>query len=465
MAFNVSFYTLIKKENSTKRPDVQATTYACTTRTETGILRPTIELDLGLTEDPSQFNYAYIPDFERYYNIEEWTFEGRLWTARLKVDELATYKAYIGAADLYVLRASALSDGAIIDTYYPTKAGCSFDSYAITNPWTDAQNGVFVLGTVSKQSVFGSINYFAVTRAQLQTIMQKLIDDTITTANGFSTDDATLALQLALVDPMQYIKSCMYIPLADVGGVASTALTIFNFPLLGIGCKIITDPLITITNTFNIEKHPQQATRGVFTNLAPFTQIRLNYPPFGLIELDTTAIATALTITTEVKIDITSGLAQLRVFAAGSLITKVEAQLGIPIQIAQVARNNALSVLTGQIGGLLQGSQPGKSFIGDIIGGAAAHIGDAMQMAGAKLSTIGGGGTYSHLNEPPTLYFQFFNLVDDDNDHNGRPLCQIKKPIDLGGYMLIQDGDVAIPGTASEAKAIKDYLEGGFYYE
>lgn len=461
---NVYLFTFIKKENSTKRPDVAGVLLQCQIKTQSSISRPTLELNLGLENAPEDYNYAYIPDFGRYYFVEEWTYTPPKWTLSLKCDVLASFKPAIGAASLYVLRASAANDGAVIDTLYPTKAGCTFDSYSITNPWTDSQNGLYVLGVVSKQSVFGSINYFAVTRSQLQNIMQSLIDDTITTGNGFNTDDASLALQLAIIDPMQYIKSCVYIPLADVGGTLSPGLTVFNYPILG-ACKIITEPLITITNTFNVIKHPQNNSRGVFTNLAPYTQIRLNYPPFGVIELDATAIATALTISTEVKIDITSGLGILRVFAAGSLIAKVEAQVGIPIQIAQVARDNPLSVLSGMAGGVLQGSKNTGSFLGDLIGGVAANVGDAMQMTGAKLSTIGGGGTYAHLNETPTLYFQFFEIVDDDNAHNGRPLCKVRTPADLGGYMLIQDGDVPISGTAQEARELRAYLEGGFYYE
>ena len=461
---NVYLFSFTKKENSTKRPDSAGVLLQCQVKTQSSIFRPTLELNFGLQDAPDQYNYAYIPDFGRYYFVEEWTYTPPKWTLNLKCDVLASFSAYIGIADLYVLRASNENDGTVIDTLYPTKAGCTFNSSSITNPWTDSQNGMYVLGVVSKQSIFGSINYFAVTRAQLQNIMQSLIDDTITTNNGFNTDDASLALQLAIIDPMQYIKSCVYIPLSDVGGTLSPGLTIFNYPILG-SCKIITEPLITFTNTFAIQKHPQAGTRGIFTNLAPFTQIRLNYPPFGVIELDTTAMATALTITTEVKIDVTSGLGILRVFAAGSLISKVESQVGVSIQIAQVARNNPLSVLTGVAGGLLAGSQNTGSFLGDLIGGTAANVGDAMQMSGAKLSTIGGGGTYAHLGETPTLYFQFFNIVDDDNSHNGRPLCKVRKPIDLGGYMLIQDGDVAIPGTSEESREVRTYLEGGFYYE
>ena len=82
-----------------------------------------------------------------------------------------------------------------------------------------------------------------------------------------------------------------------------------------------------------------------------------------------------------------------------------------------------------------------------------------------RVNSIGSGGAYAHFMDPPRLDVQFFEVVDDDITQNGRPLCQLKTPASLGGYMKIQDGDVAIPGTAIEGKTIRDYLEGGFYYE
>ena len=55
--------------------------------------------------------------------------------------------------------------------------------------------------------------------------------------------------------------------------------------------------------------------------------------------------------------------------------------------------------------------------------------------------------------------------VDDDNTHNGRPLCDVRTISTLSGYMLIQDGDVTITGTSAEDSLIRSYLETGFYYE
>ena len=70
--FNVIFYKFDKRFNSTKRPEADA---LLTMRTRchilngTGVINPKIELDIGLTENPSQYNFCFINDFNRYNNI------------------------------------------------------------------------------------------------------------------------------------------------------------------------------------------------------------------------------------------------------------------------------------------------------------------------------------------------------------------------------------------------------------
>ena len=196
MAFNVNLYSLEKRDNSTKRPTGNGTQYSCVMKHGCGILNPSISLDLGLSQDPSHYNYAYIPAFSRYYFIEEWYFEERLWTAQLRVDVLATYKTQIGNASLYVMRSSAESNGAIIDTLYPARTGCSFASDTKTNPW---QTSSFVVGVITQNASFGSLSYYLMSAAQLQSMCTALTDreSIISTANGFMESDGSKALQLS----------------------------------------------------------------------------------------------------------------------------------------------------------------------------------------------------------------------------------------------------------------------------
>lgn len=470
MSFSVKLYSFSKKENSTARPSGTAREFACIIKTGSGILHPTISLDIGRTESPSQYNYAYIPNFDRYYFIEEWYFENALWTASLSVDVLATYKTAIGAADLYVLRAADDYDGRIVDNLYPTKVNSTFESATISTPWVDAIDGLYIIGAVGKQSVFGSVNYFALTRTQLQTLMAQLMDNTVTQNNGFDFTDVTQALQLAIVDPLQYIKSAIFLPVTDAGGISSGAMTIFNYPLL-VGNKLIIDPAKTYSWTLPTKKHPQTNTRGNYVNTAPYTKATLMFPPFGVIDLDTTVLCNVSEINITVRLDIPTGLGILEVYANNILLNKIEAQIGVPIQLAQVTRDyvGAISQTIGAIGSAAGAVASGLT--GNVAGavsggiGAASGIGNAAMSLIPRANTVGSGGSYAQLLENPRLDFQFFECVDDDITQNGRPLCQIKRINTMSGYMLIQDGDVATTGTAEENRSIRAFLEGGFYYE
>ena len=211
MGFTVKLYTLSKRDNSTKRPTGTGTEYSCIIKSGSGILHPTISLDLGKVNDPSQYNYAYIPNFDRYYFIEEWYFDRALWTASLKVDVLATYKTEIGNANLYVMRCASEHDGNIIDTLYPAKSGCSFASDTKSNPWT--QGMTYVVGVISQSATCGSQTHYGLLRSAFTGLCQWLLSDVVTEDNGFSLDDATLELQRSLVEPLQFIKTCVLLPI------------------------------------------------------------------------------------------------------------------------------------------------------------------------------------------------------------------------------------------------------------
>lgn len=469
--FNVTFYNFSKRYNSTKRPSSDSgTTYNCRVLDGTAIINPKIVLDIGLSADPSNFNYACIPNFGRYYHIREWAFDRGLWIANMNVDVLATYKTQIGNANLYVLRASNDYDGTIIDNKYPTKTGCDFNKTTITSPYIGGES--FILGATSKLGLFGSNAYFVSPRADIAKVCDYLIDDTVTETNGFSWNDASQALQLSLVDPVQYIKSCIWLPFTSSDFVTIPLLTgvqIFKWNIPDTGdSKRILIPTISKDYTFSIPKHPDTTARGNYVNCAPYTIATLSFPPFGVIEIDTSVLCNASTLNVNLTVDAMSGKGFLTLKANGIVLNRVEAQIGMPIQLSQVTRDYigaAQSVLGGVnsiVGGAAFGGPAGIA--GAITGGLSA-IGNAAQALAPRSNTVGGGGTMSHLRGEFELDFQFFRPVADDLAQNGRPLCQKRLPKNLGGYMLIQDGDVATSGTQAENEQIQTLLESGFYYE
>lgn len=467
MSFKVNLYNLKKRDNSTKQPTGTGTEYECILKAGCGILNPVIRLDLGLTSDPSQYNYAYIPAFERYYFIEEWYFEDRLWSASMRVDVLATYKSDIGNASLYIMRAAGANDGSIIDTLYPAKAGCSYSSDTKTNPWSSSH--CFVVGCVSENASMGSLKYYVLGSGQMAVMAQALMDyaTLIDPANGFDLADASAALQLSLVDPIQYVKTCVMLPFAYTDMVNYGALEqvkVFNFEPGSIqGAVIQPNTRVSKSYSFSIPKHPDTNSRGNYVNTKPFTNLTLTIPPWGCIDIDTSVTCNANTLSVDVDVDPITGKAVLVVSANGIILNRIESQLGVPISLSSVTRDymGAASSALGAAGGFISG------LMGNIGGflGAANGVGNAVESLMPRAQTIGSTGAFVSNRGAFRLDAQFFRPVSDDNTHNGRPLCEVRQISSLSGYMLIQDGDVSISGTATEDSKIRQYLETGFYYE
>ena len=469
--FNITLYTLTKKENSTARPSANTgTSFSCVLKAPSGILNPTIELDIGLNDSPANYNYAYIPAYDRYYWISEWINTGPLWSAKLKVDVLATYKNEIGNSDLFVLRSASNYDGYIVDSLYPTKVS---NVTEITSPnaalWNSVlSNGCFIVGVISDQGAFGGIDYYALTYSNMNTFIHSLLNDQIAdNVNGFSSQDCQIALQKALIDPLSFIKSCIFLPYDDVIGTPDTSLRVWSWTIT-VDCK-----KISLNNTYinkdtkvTIPAHPQQASRGKFTNVSPYTSHILSSGIFGDIELDTVRMVDLAELDLNLRVDVTNGEGILSVYSGLYLMNRIKAQVGIPISLSQVTRSAEGYVMAG-LSNILTGSQHTASFTAGALSFAlGGSVGDGARSVQPRASSIGGSsGGFSIFSYPMRLYSRFLTLVDDDIQSNGRPLCQVKKPNTLSGYMIIQDADVAINGTDTELSQIRNYLEGGFYYE
>lgn len=469
MSFNIKLFNFTKKENSTKRPvSSSGDNFACVLKDRSSMIHPEIQLDMGLTQSPVEYNYAYINQYERYYFIEEWTYENALWTASLKVDVLATYKTQIGNAELYVLRAAGEYNGRIVDTLYPAKTGCAFDSSTITNPWSTF---CCIIGCVSKEANVGSQAYYVMTPFELSTVctnlQDRIIDDVTNSANGFNIADAAPALQLSLVNPLQYIKSCVMlpVPLVDVPYGGSGNAIIYNWDAGVTGRRVTSSAHIVKTYSLTIKAHPDTATRGTYVNSSPYTNITLTIPPFGNIDIDTSVSCNAGTVDVEINIDPLTGKGVLVVMCNSIVLNRIEAQIGVPISLSSVTRDyigavsSAAGAVSGAVGGYATGGAAGAVL------GSVSGIGSAIQSLMSRANTVGTTGGFGSLQGDFRLDHQFFRPVEDDPDHNGRPLCKMKTINTLSGYILVQDGDVATYGTADENKEIRSQLEGGFYYE
>ena len=384
------------------------------------------------------------------------------------------------------MRAAAESDGRITDLLYPAKTGCNFASDTNANPWTGTS---YVIGIVNRAAAFGSLNYYVVDSNTLSAICAYLMnpDNIITIGNGFDVDEFAKALQLSLVDPIQYIKTCMMIPV-DAGDYTNlagdTQIYCFNWPITNqYGRPLYSRTRIYKSYTFTVPKHPDTNSRGYYVNSAPYTSLKLTIPPYGCIDIDTSVTCPDsndnVILNVDVEIDPISGKGILVVSCKGIVLNRLESQIGVPISLSQVTRDyiGGITNTVGAIGGIAGGvaGAVGNAAAGNTVGavGAVAHgasfalssVGDAAKALMPRAQTVGSTGSFVANRGTFRLDAQFFRPIEDDNTHNGRPLCKMRTLKNLGGYMIIQDGDVPLDATSTEDAKVRAYLESGFYYE
>lgn len=495
------FQNFIKKENSTKQPDISTgKMFSCTLKTPSSVVNPSVLIEHAVLNYFFKYNYAYIPDFERYYFVDDITSEGLLWKYTMHCDVLASYKNKIENAPLYILRSSAVFNGKIADNYYPVTFEHKTFIRRYDTLWNILTNntgndikvskGSFIIGIVAVPAgtgagSYGSIRYYALEQADLLALVTQLLTNTITENNLFSINDATLALQKSLINPLSYIKSCIWIPIDKdiLTGSDSTTLNVWEWTLSGITNKVLTSDrpyYKTGYIGFRRHQHPQAAARGKYLNASPYSRISLLYPPFGLFDIDTSVLIDSDELAVELTMDYITGLGTLDIESVtadsemieGSesrynLLQRIKSQIGVSIQLSEVGydySNMGLNLIGGAAE-LIQSSF--GSYLDSTISNAVSQIGTAVNAMRTKASTIGSNGGFSELGGDAILFEEFFLVADEDLGHIGRPLCRILMLKNNNtGYYLAREGDIEIPhATFPELTAVKAYLESGFYYE
>lgn len=505
MSFKVKFYRMDKKVNSTKLPDAQTTAveYDCILKGACSVLAPVIQLTGGTAVygNPTTYNYCYISNFGRYYFIDNWTWSGPAVIASLTVDVLATYKTQIGAQSLYVTRSASNYDPEIIDTTYPTKTNVTFLRNSMANPFAGA-NGVYVVGIVSQDlNGTGTVTYYALNNAGFRAFCRSMFSS-ISWMN-IDIDEISEDLQKALVNPFQYVVSCMYLPInnADVAGIPGVQIgsTInfgfWNFSILPEGFVIMRPTYYKrYTGTINVPKHPQAATRGNYLNVGPYSSYTLAIYPFGFINLDSTDIMDAASISYTVDLDLCTGRAICNLDCGQGKLRVIEALVGVTIPTTSIQvdwTNLKQGVLAGAaasvastagVGAYLQAKQSFNSSREGLVWNPESrsyiqleseppsplsNIASAAIAAMARPEVSGQLGMQTGYDSQPwSLSGKFLELTDEDLAHRGRPLCQTIRIDTLSGFILVADGDFSIPGTtAIEQQQIMRYLGSGFFWE
>lgn len=462
MAFTVNLYEMSKRENSTRRPSGNGFVIDCEAHEPIDLMSPTFLINLSA---PFDYNYLYIAVWDRYYWIDNWTYNKGLWEAACSVDALASWRNSIGNMTEYVLRSADEWTPDVVDTTYPLTATVTTDRINMAG-WDIPNNptGCHVVGIVSGN---GLVRYYMID--DLAAFGAAMFGDTLW--NNVVNDDPGRqeggypSFMRAQFNPLQYVVSLTWYPF-EVPHTLSKYPVYFGYFNSGYTAYLIsTASYMLCSGTIRVPQHPQ-SNRGIYLNLAPYTRLRVSAFPWGEVDLDTTKFANKDQIRFQAFLDPVTGSTKLYIANGdGDVIITLVGQLGVTEQLSQVLKDN-LATVTGGLSALAGAA---SALTGNVMGGLAtmaSGIGNAISAQYPDVSTTGTNGARiavapSHIS----LIVTHQRIVEEDRQNHGRPLCERRRLNTLPGYLMISDPDVDIPATKAEIQKIKDYMTSGFFYE
>lgn len=500
------FYTFNKRNNSTKKPTGTYKNYNVDFKGPVSILTPVIRIHdstFSIT-----YNYCYIPTLGRYYFVTDIISDKGFWEIELKCDVLASYKTQIGNIRTYVLRSAHSMDGNVIDTIYPVKAnedahkvygnfGTYSDETIITDPFRlHGAAYCYVLGVAARTNTIacqaGSTVYYVMSPTQMQKFMEYLMTD-VSEWSDISLSLYDEGVQRALLNPIQYIQSCVMFPFGAVKITNCTATHTMRFgtytyndpdeyvaAILYIGDNWSTGPTCQTGGTIDVTRHPQADTRGMYLNGSPFTEYYVHIGPAGDFQINPNSFIDLDidTLTVTMKWDLTSGLCRIRIEHELSLandnndpLLDTTVQGGVNINLTQAFTDPLKQGLTlaSAAGNLISsglGFAPGS--IGGIMSSTASGVGSLLENKFPKASGIGTSGAMLNLfNDGSGFYITCKHnlLVDENYEELGSPLCRVETLNTLPGFILCSGADFGGAGTENERNEINNYLNTGFFYE
>ena len=474
---NVMLGTFAKKRNSTALPSGSQTSISGTLRAGCSIQNPIIGFAENRMSTPAAYNYAYITQFARYYFIQDWKWEGGLWWAYMEVDVMGSFKTGIGLSSCYVLRSASEWDNKITDELYPAIGYRRSSQYEFENPLApdggDFSEGTYIVGIIGQDGGAGAVSYYGFSPTFFRDFRNQLLSGT----NYIGITEITDNLMKALTNPYQYVTSAIWFPFSISTSAANNVkLGWWELnALAGTVSNLTVDYEVDETCEFELEGSSPKA----FMYSSPFATYTCFLPPFGEIELDPQIIAehiniddedstySSLSLNFRLVVDLITGNGYIYIMCSGVIIGFREGKVGVPVQLGQVSSN-----ISGGIAGTVQSVINGvatASKMGSAAGLAIAGLGaitSATNNIFPKTQTVGMNAGIALYEVTPYVQITMLDVVGENIQENGRPLCKTKTISSLSGYIKTMNADVVIQGaTDSEQERIRAMMNGGFFYE
>lgn len=495
MSIDANFYRYSKTIDSTQRPSAGATTFPIVLKEPVTITAPVIEISRAAID----FNYCYIPAFNRYYFVQSTTIlTNDIIQFALSVDVLATWRDEILAASCYVLRSASDYNLKLVDDTWTHTTDFTETVTTVALPDYNS-TGCYLITAVNAESST-SANPASTMYVMNDIGLSLLCSEMFDLDNYVNIDDLTATY----FNPGQYITSAKWLPFsyANINGSQGTPFELIKYGWYTAktagGYRVVN---YGKTLTFSI-------TIGTYTDWTDrdnnWTRYALYVPGFGVTEID--AAYSGQTLTGKISIDFNTGTANLMLTTGtGQVAAQLSGKVGADVAINQVGGSIDIPTNVGGLiskgisftgaftgaGGLRSGGRSVVEFFRSMGAANAAayggsteavqeHLANAMNSGrdaaaaaadAAKqvflnptVSTSGADGArYTIIdNHSIYLYRRKYNHYNPAVSKLGGVCNQVKTLGNLSGYTQVANGLIEMTGTVEERNAITALLEGGF---
>lgn len=446
---NIVFYKFTKKENSTARPQGGGFSIAGILNENTSIISPSLSIKFGV--DITGYNYAYIPDFNRFYKVVSWTYALGLWRCDLYVDVLASFKTEIGSMNNYILRSASENNGNIIDGLYPTTP-----QTGILERSAESIFGVddFIVHYVGKDGLKAAL----ISNSGLVALCQSLW-------NTWNNIDGMNDAFAAIADPFQYVNGIQknYGPLGFWDSKTSANIVLGTVDT-GVSGHDVTGIEGEATIELSVPKHPQSGDRP-YLKASPYSVYSARLPGIGWITVPSEALYNASAVAVKYVGEASSGNLRADICVGDSVIASGTGKITTDWGIAGASSSPGIGGLAGKA------ASGAGALLGGIMGeftkfiGAGAGIVDAVGSATAIVQQNGGMSGCVGMKEPLILQLKYQVAVTDNIEDHGRPLMAFRDINKLAGFVQCEGAHFEGICTQTEQTMIDDALNGGFFYE
>lgn len=428
---------------------------------------------LLLQFEPAQYNYVFIPDWDRYYFISGWQYSVGLWEISLTEDYLASFKGEILASSAIIAYAHG-SEANIVDKRIPVNA-----SVTASNIVTEPLDMIFL--TVDYAPILsvtgkGSNGIFYVGYSDLPDLLDGVDNWFNDNVPDFFSSIKQLFYGGSAANCIKSAIGLCWLPQMGSG----EALYLGNYP-----CKRSNGSTISAYKVKPIEVHNVNISipwrYSDWRRSEPYSHIRLFLPLIGNVSISADVAKNDSSLDITYAFNNTSGDVNVKVVghSSGIIFNTSSANGSCGVQIGASNTNygkvttsvgGGIAAVAGGVASIVTGGAATPAVLG-IAGGIAAAAGGTISGLGGSTEGSGGLGGGSSIALGYVITCQVITRELTDQQLNlslkmGKPLFKNTVIGNYSGYVQTEGFQFgSSKASSAERDAINSLLDSGIYVE